>query len=92
MGQLDGGHIIYCLIGDKARALGIVLIIAMLIAGLFWWTGWTVWALLVFFAVGPNHPPPLNDLVPLGPGRKVLAYAMLFIFVIMFMPNPLQPL
>ncbi len=92
VGQLDGGHIIYCLIGDKARILGIVLIIAMLIAGLFWWTGWTIWALLVFFAVGPNHPPPLNDLVPLDPGRKVLAYAMLFIFVIMFMPNPLQPL
>lgn len=90
VGQLDGGHVIYCLLGDKARILGIVLTIGMFLAGLFWWTGWLVWALLVFFVVGPNHPPPLNDLVPLGPGRKALAYVMIFIFIIMFMPNPLQ--
>jgi len=92
VGQLDGGHIIYCLIGDKARLLGMGLIGAMLLAGIFWWTGWVVWALLVFFVIGPQHPPPLNDLPPLGAGRKILAYIMIFIFVIMFMPNPLQPL
>lgn len=92
VGQLDGGHIIYSLIGDKARYLGMALIGVMLLAGIFWWTGWLVWALLTFFVIGPNHPPPLNDLVPLNPGRKVLAYATLFIFVIIFMPNPLQAL
>lgn len=92
VGQLDGGHIVYSLIGDKSRYLGMALIIIMVLAGLFWWTGWLVWALLAFFVVGPGHPPPLNDLVPLNPGRKILAYAMLFIFIIMFMPNPLQPL
>ena len=92
VGQLDGGHIIYCLIGDRARLLGIGLIGAMLLAGIFWWAGWVVWALLVFFVIGPQHPPPLNDLPPLGAGRKILAYIMIFIFVIMFMPNPLQPL
>ncbi len=92
VGQLDGGHVIYCLLGDKARTLGIVLTISMFVAGIFWWTGWLVWALLIYFVVGPNHPPPLNDLVPLGPGRKALAYIMIFIFIIMFMPNPLQVL
>ncbi len=92
VGQLDGGHVIYCLIGEKARFLGIGLVGIMFLAGIFWWTGWLVWALLVFFVVGPNHPPPLNDLVPLGAGRKILAYVMIFIFIIMFMPNPLQPL
>jgi membrane-associated protease RseP (regulator of RpoE activity) len=92
VGQLDGGHVIYSLIGEKARLLGIVLVGAMLLAGIFWWTGWILWALLVFFVIGPHHPPPLNDLVPLNPGRKLLAYFTIFIFIIMFMPNPLQPL
>lgn len=92
VGQLDGGHVIYCLIGEKTRWLGLVLVGAMLLAGIFLWTGWAVWAFLVFFVIGLNHPPPLNDLVPLGIGRKLLAYIMIFIFIIMFMPNPLQPL
>lgn len=92
VGQLDGGHVIYCIIGERARLLGLILTGVMLATGFLLWTGWTVWALLIFFVIGINHPPPLNDLVPLNPGRKILAYFMIFIFVILFMPNPLQPL
>ncbi len=92
VGQLDGGHVIYCLLGEKARWLGIGLIGIMFVAGILWWPGWLLWALLVFFVIGPGHPPPLNDLVPVGWPRKILAYVMVIIFVILFMPNPLQPL
>jgi hypothetical protein len=63
----------------------------MVLAG-FWWNGWWVWAMLVFFVIGPGHPPPLNDLSPLGLPRTLLAYLMILIFIILFMPNPLQPL
>ena len=89
VGQLDGGHISYCLLGEKSRLVGLILVGIMLLAG-FLWTGWLVWALLIFFVIGVGHPPPLNDLVPLDLGRKILAYTMIFVFVIMFMPNPLQ--
>lgn len=92
VGQLDGGHIIYCLLGEKARWLGLALVGLMFILGIFWWSGWLLWALLVFFVIGPGHPPPLNDLPPLGLPRMLLAYLMIFIFIILFMPNPLQPL
>jgi len=91
VGQLDGGHVIYCLLGRRAQWLGMALIGVMALAG-FWWTGWWLWALLVFFIIGPGHPPPLNDLVELGAPRKILAYLMLVIFIVLFMPNPLQPL
>lgn len=91
VGQLDGGHVIYCLLGDKSRWLGLGLVILMLFAG-FWWPGWVLWALLVFFIIGTGHPPPLNDLVDLGASRRILAYVVIFLFFIMFMPNPLQPL
>ncbi|RME78761.1 MAG: site-2 protease family protein [Chloroflexi bacterium] len=92
VGQLDGGHVIYCLLGEKARWLGIGLVGLMVLAGIFWWSGWLLWALLVFFVIGPGHPPPLNDLVELGPGRKALAYAGIVLFFLLFMPNPLQAL
>lgn len=92
VGQLDGGHVIYCLLGDKARQLGLAIIILMLFAGIFVWTGWLIWAFITFFLIGPGHPPPLNDLVDLDPARKVLAYAMIVIFLVLFMPSPFQPL
>lgn len=92
IGQLDGGHVIYCLLGEKARWLGLFLVGMMFVLGIFWWSGWLLWAILVFFVIGPGHPPPLNDLVPLGLPRTLLAYVMIFIFIILFMPNPLQPL
>ena len=92
MGQLDGGHVIYCLLGNKARWLGLGLVGLMVAAGIFWWTGWLMWALLVFFIIGTGHPPPLNDLVELGPGRKILSYVIIALIIILFMPNPLQAL
>lgn len=92
VGQLDGGHVIYCLLGEKARWLGLGLVGFMFMMGIFWWSGWLFWAGLVFWIIGTGHPPPLNDLVELGWPRRLLAYLMIFIFIILFMPNPLQPL
>ena len=90
VGQLDGGHIIYTILGDKARWLGGGLVTLMFIAGIFWWPGWFVWAMLIFLIIGTGHPPPLNDLVELGLTRKVIAYLALILFFLLFMPNPLQ--
>ena len=90
VGQLDGGHVIYCLLGEKARWLGLALVTAMVLAGFFWWSGWLVWAILVYFIIGTGHPPPLNDLVELGFTRKILAYLTIILFFLLFMPNPLQ--
>jgi hypothetical protein len=64
----------------------------MFVAGIFWWTGWLVWAMLIFFIIGTGHPPPLNDLVELGLTRKIMAYLTLILFFLLFMPNPLQPM
>jgi len=92
VGQLDGGHIAFTILGDKARWLGMVLVTVMVAAGIFWWTGWLVWAMLIFFIIGTGHPPPLNDLVELGLTRKAIAYLTLILFILLFMPNPLQPM
>jgi hypothetical protein len=92
VGQLDGGHLAYTILGDKARWLGMALVAVMVAAGVFWWTGWLVWAMLIFFIIGTGHPPPLNALVELGLTRKIIAYLTLILFILLFMPNPLQPM
>jgi membrane-associated protease RseP (regulator of RpoE activity) len=89
MGQLDGGHIIYALLGTKHRwtSLGFVFLVIPVL--MFFWTYWVIWALIPLF-LGLNHPPTLDDSIPLDRKRKVLALIAGLIFIFCFMPAPLQ--
>ncbi|MFO7741051.1 MAG: site-2 protease family protein [Anaerolineae bacterium] len=96
VGQLDGGHVSYALLGRKAWTLGHVLIAAM-----FGWGGylllmgneaggfWALWG-LINLLVNRKHPPPLDDVTPVSPGRIALGVFMLVIFILTFMPSPLR--
>jgi membrane-associated protease RseP (regulator of RpoE activity) len=88
VGQLDGGHVIFTLIGDRIQIVGTLFVAALLVMGVMLWPGWFVWALLIFL-LGVGHPPPLNDVTPLSRGRKLLALLTIFIFVLVFTPVPL---
>ena len=88
IGQLDGGHVVFALIGDKAQRVSIVLVVLLALAGMLLWPGWLTWALLVTF-MALRHPPPLNDITPLDSRRRVLAALVLLIFVLVFVPVPL---
>ena len=87
-GQLDGGHVVYVLFGDNARKIGFAVVGILVVMGLLFWTGWFLWAGIIFFLIGVGHPPPLNDIAPLDFKRKLVAYAVILIFVILFMPTP----
>ena len=89
VGQLDGGHIAYVLLGKATRIAGYVVVVAMLAAGYFFWQGWIFWAVMILLFIGVGHPPPLNDLAPIGHGRKILGYAMIVMFILLFTPVPL---
>ncbi|MBU1320476.1 MAG: site-2 protease family protein [candidate division Zixibacteria bacterium] len=90
MGQLDGGHIIYALVGRKRhRLIANTALVAML--GLaFIWTGWLFWAALVVFIVKVKHPPTLDDEIEIDPVRRRLGWIAILIFVVTFMPLPLS--
>lgn len=85
-GQLDGGHVLYALFGRKARKLLFFILIPMLTLG-FIWSGWWLWAGLIFF-LGRSQAEPLDQITQLDPGRKVLAGFMLFIFLLVLTPVP----
>jgi membrane-associated protease RseP (regulator of RpoE activity) len=90
VGQLDGGRIAYALFGTHHRRVGVVTFLALLVLGVA--TGsanWFVWAALLFLLVGLHHTPPLDDLTPLSPGRRVLGWLCLVLLVLLIPPVPI---
>jgi len=86
-GQLDGGHIFRALFGDRTRYVSYGVVVLLFGLGIFY-TGWWFFAILVLIT-GLRHPPPLNDLSPLGTGRYVVGAVVLAILVSGFVVVPL---
>ncbi|UCH60068.1 MAG: site-2 protease family protein [Anaerolineales bacterium] len=86
-GQLDGGHVMYVLLGRRVTTLLPIILIALLALGLVW-PGWWLWALLIFL-LGRLHAEPLDQITPLDPPRRMVAVLGLVIFVLVFTPVPL---
>jgi membrane-associated protease RseP (regulator of RpoE activity) len=89
VGQLDGGHIAFALLGDKHRNVSIVLIIILALMGVFFWEGWAIWAGLLIL-LGIKHPPILYWELSLDRQRKQLGLIALIIFIITFVPSPFK--
>jgi membrane-associated protease RseP (regulator of RpoE activity) len=87
-GQLDGGHVLYVLLGRRAGRLLPYLIIGLIALGMVW-AGWWLWAALIFF-LGRTHAQPMDEITPLDPTRKALALIGLLIFLVTFTPVPLR--
>jgi len=86
-GQLDGGHLIYSLLGDKHRWIRPAVLVTLTCLG-FMWSGWWLWAAMIFF-LGKRRAEPLDEITDLDPRRKILAKIGLVIFFLIFMPVPL---
>jgi membrane-associated protease RseP (regulator of RpoE activity) len=89
-GQLDGGHIAYAVMGERAKYVSYAMIVAMLILALVSET-WLLWAVLLFL-FGRHHPASLNQAVRLKPYHYLLAIAGLIVFFLVFVPRPIYQL
>lgn len=87
-GQLDGGHVSRALLGARSKYLGYVTIAVLVGIGMFYF-GWLIFALFVFI-LGARHPPPLNDISPLGKKRVIAGILTLAILVVAFVPIPME--
>jgi membrane-associated protease RseP (regulator of RpoE activity) len=98
-GQLDGGHIVYSLLGRWHRLITLLCVLTLLLLGWFW-PGWWVWAVLVLVFSGPQqawrqglryaflHPPLVDETTTLSSTQKLVAVAALLLFVLTFPPIP----
>mgnify|MGYP002626792478 FL=1 len=89
IGQLDGGHILYAMIGDRYhRLFSRIFALALVPLAAFFWWGWLVWALLLLL-FGMRHPA-IEDHQELGPGRRQLALVALLLFVLCLTVAPVD--
>lgn len=89
-GTLDGGHVVYALFGDKAKKAFPFIIGLLLVLG-FFWNGWWLWAVLLFW-LGRVNAEPLDLITQLDPTRRWVALAVILIFLLVFMPVPFTAL
>jgi membrane-associated protease RseP (regulator of RpoE activity) len=91
VGQLDGGRIAYALFGVHHRKVSRATFVGLLALGAITQSvNWIMWAALLFFLIGFHHSPPLNDLTPLSPGRRLLGLACLVLLVLLIPPVPIE--
>jgi len=88
IGQLDGGHTLYSLIGERARLVYLPLLALLglltLISG-----SWLLWVILLLM-FGRVYATPLDSITRLDTRRRVVAIVTLIVFILVFMPIPLQ--
>jgi len=85
-GTLDGGHVVYALFGEHARKAFPFIVGVLAVLG-FFWNGWWLWAALLFW-LGRVNAQPLDLITTLDPARKMVAYSMIVVFVLVFTPVP----
>jgi membrane-associated protease RseP (regulator of RpoE activity) len=89
IGQLDGGHIVYALFGDRHSTISKSMIPVLLVLGVTFWIGWIVWAVIMYI-LGYHHPPVVYPFIELDRNRKLVGWISLFIFILTFTPTPVQ--
>lgn len=93
IGQLDGGHISYAVLGRRSTyitfgAIGTAVVLTFFSLS---WIVWTVLMVVMLFLFGPRHPSTADEHVPLDRARLVVAVIAALIFVACFTPAPIQP-
>ncbi len=90
LGQLDGGHIVYALVGRHQAAIGKLMWYALLILGFQFW-GWWIWAALILILGRGRiaHPSVLDPHRPIPTSRWPLGLATAVLFIVTFTVDPL---
>jgi len=89
IGQLDGGHIMYALLGKKSDIVYRIGIFIFCAIAIFLYPGWILFAILLLI-FGFRHPSPSDEVTTLDRKRKILGIILFFVFLVSFTPVPLK--
>jgi membrane-associated protease RseP (regulator of RpoE activity) len=92
IGQLDGGHISYAVLGRRSSHVTLVTVAALIGLSFFAtsWSVWTVMTVLMLLVFGRHHPQVFDEHMPLDRTRLILALFALLMFVVCFTPAPIE--
>lgn len=96
-GQLDGGHVLRAMLGEKAKEVSRVMPFILISLG-FYVTYilnrdgfiWVLWGIFLSFFAASGHPKPLEDDVPIGKGRMALGIITFILGLLCFSLVPFQ--
>lgn len=88
IGQLDGGHILYSLIGRKQVYFGWGALAGIFVLT-FIWPGWGVWIFLTLLVLMVAHPR-IPEKEELSFKERVIGWLCMVILVITFIPVPVE--
>ena len=90
IGQLDGGHIAYAMLGKKQNIFGKLAFISLIPLS-FISLNWLFWGLLIFLLMRSAKHPPIHDInIPLTKYNKRIGYICFVIFILCFIPAPFK--
>jgi len=87
LGQLDGGHIIYGLLGKGQHRLAVVFMICLVGLG-YLWAGWWIW-LFLGLIMRPFHPPVIDKSIVPDSRHKKIGWCAVLLFIVTFVPLPI---
>ena len=94
-GQLDGGHAMYSIFGERIHLwtgrIAFVVMVVLALSGLYFYSSPSglLFAVLLGIMMRIRHPEPLDD-TSLDLTRQIVAMLTLLIFILSFMPFPIQ--
>jgi len=90
IGQLDGGHIAYAMLGEKHKIVAKATFLALIPLS-FLSLNWLIWGVLIIILMRTTKHPPIQDIkTPLTKENMYVGYACLIIFIFCFIPAPFQ--
>lgn len=90
VGQLDGGHIAYTLLGRRAHTLALLTVAAAAGMIIFQQNYSFVLLVILMLLTGIRHPPTADDSESLGWFRHVIGWLTLSFLVVGLTPNPMM--
>lgn len=88
IGQLDGSHIIYALVGEKQLFIGWATLAGLVILS-FIWPGWIVWIAMTLIILMVAHPA-VPEGAELTIFEKISGWFCIAIFILTFVPVPIE--
>lgn len=96
-GQLDGGHVLRAMMGEKASRVSSVLPVVLFLAGIFMilvldidGSIWIFWSALLFIFSAAGHPRPLDDDISLDRWRMAIGLITFILGLLCITPVPFQ--
>lgn len=91
LAQLDGGHALHAVVGERQHRMAPLIIAALVVLGFNFYTWWVVaGVVIVLYVLRRAHPSVEDEYAPLDRKRLRTAIVVLIMFAVCFTPAPVR--